>query len=371
MNINRNNYEEYFLLYADNELTDSEKAEVLMFLKENKDLESEFRMIHHTICKPDASIALGDKSFLLKGDEAPVINEKNYEEVFVLYHDNELSDKQKKQTEDFLTRHAQLKNEFELIGLARLIPEDAVVFPNKRLLYRKERGRVVPVIFWRALAAAIFIGCGLWATQLYLQKGRGKSSLTVRSIPVKQIAPVPEKKPVNTIVQSPARNAKPAGTEIIPGKEKSRKPLSHKNGNVLVKASVKKQPGEVNLTNRAPEKINSDGKITNEVVNANEKIKNISKDQITGNNAVEPSKELTGNALIKVNEVQPVMNAQSTSYVSDANDNTQNYVFYDVTSEEFKKTKVSGFLKKVKRIISRNNPISRLISGDDRQVVSN
>ena len=70
MNINRNNYEEYFLLYADNELTDSEKAEVLMFLKENRDLEAEFRMLHHTICKPDASIALGDKSFLLKGDEA-------------------------------------------------------------------------------------------------------------------------------------------------------------------------------------------------------------------------------------------------------------------------------------------------------------
>ena len=57
-----------------------------------------------------------------------VINEKNYEEVFVLYHDNELSDKQKKQTEDFLARHAQLKNEFELIGLARLIPEDACCF---------------------------------------------------------------------------------------------------------------------------------------------------------------------------------------------------------------------------------------------------
>ena len=39
MNVNRNNYEEFFLLYADNELTDLQKAEVLMFLKENKDLE--------------------------------------------------------------------------------------------------------------------------------------------------------------------------------------------------------------------------------------------------------------------------------------------------------------------------------------------
>ena len=101
MNINRNNYEEYFLLYADNELTDSEKAEVLMFLKQNKDLEEEFRMIHHTISKPDVNVELADKSFLLRKNEGSFINEKNYEEVFVLYHDNELTDKQKKETEEF------------------------------------------------------------------------------------------------------------------------------------------------------------------------------------------------------------------------------------------------------------------------------
>jgi len=64
MNINRNNYEEYFLLYADNELIDSEKVEVIMFLKNNKDLEKEFVMINNTISKPDISVGLADKSFL-------------------------------------------------------------------------------------------------------------------------------------------------------------------------------------------------------------------------------------------------------------------------------------------------------------------
>ena len=68
MDIDRNNYEEYFLLYADNELTDSEKADVLMFLKENKDLEEEFRMIHYTISKPDANVELADKSFLFRNN---------------------------------------------------------------------------------------------------------------------------------------------------------------------------------------------------------------------------------------------------------------------------------------------------------------
>src|ERR1035437_1250834 len=98
MDINRDNYEEYFLLYADNELTDSEKVEVIMFLKQNKDLENEFRMIHHTISNPDVSVELTDKSFLFRNNATSFINEKNYEEVFVLYHDNELTDKQKLET---------------------------------------------------------------------------------------------------------------------------------------------------------------------------------------------------------------------------------------------------------------------------------
>lgn len=375
MNINRNNYEEYFLLYADNELTDSEKAEILMFLKENRDLEEEFRMIHHSICKPDISVELADKSFLLRGNAESFINEINYEEVFVLYHDNELTDKQKKETEDFLSLHTQLKNEFELIGLAKLIPDYSVIFPNKKKLYKKEKtGKVVPIMFWRMLAAAIFIGFGLWITQLYIQKGKEKPAAALQSIPAKQTEPVieknllPEKKPVNTTVQSSGRNSKPSRTEIIREKEELQKSMSQKNTNssALVRTSVKAQkPDQENLTNQSPEKIN------NEIVIANQKIKNISKEQIAGGNTIEPSKEIAQNAIETNENVQPVMYAQNSSYISDANDNGQNYVFYDITTQEFKKTKVGGFLKKVKRVIERNNPISRLFSGDERQDVSN
>ena len=71
------------------------------------------------------------------------------------------------------------------------------------------------------------------------------------------------------------------------------------------------------------------------------------------------------------NKAEPVADAQNASYVQNANDNNQNYVFYDITTEEFRKTKVGGFLKKVKRVIVRNNPISRLLTGDEGLVVSN
>ena len=59
------------------------------------------------------------------------------------------------------------------------------------------------------LAAAVFIGCGLWITDLYIQKGHEKPAVAVQSIPAKQIPAVlkklnvpPKKEPVNTIVHS-------------------------------------------------------------------------------------------------------------------------------------------------------------------------
>ena len=58
MNINRNNYEEYFLLYADNELSAAEKNMVEMFVKQNTDLEEEFIMFQQSVVKPDNTISL-------------------------------------------------------------------------------------------------------------------------------------------------------------------------------------------------------------------------------------------------------------------------------------------------------------------------
>jgi len=374
MNIDRNNYEEYFLLYADNELTDSEKTEVLMFLKENKDLEEEFRMIHHTICKPDVNVEFEDKSFLLRGKTQTFINEKNYEEIFVLYHDDELTTEQKKETGDFLFHHPKLKNEFELIGLARLRPENSLVFPNKKKLLRKEEpGKVVPVMFWRALVAAAFIGSGIWITQLYIQKGKEGPAAALQSGPAKHSAPVVERNPVgvkksnNTLVQSSVRNPQTAGAQLTHKKGKLPGLLTRKNRvPELVHTSLKtKKQTRDNVAGQPLEKINTGA------VALNEKIKNITGEQIPEDNAMESSKELTRNAIQAHDNVPPVTHVSNSSDVSDPGDNGQNYVFYDITTEEFKKTKIGGFLKKVKRVIERNNPISRLLSGDDRQVVSN
>ena len=208
MDINRDNYEEYFLLYADNELTDSEKAQVLMFVKDNKDLEEEFRMIHYTIARPDLSIGFTNKSFLLKNDPSSFINEKNYEEVFVLYHDKELTEDQKNETKEFLYAHPQLKNDFDLIGLARLTPENEILFPVKKILYKKEKpGKVISIVFWRVAAAAVLLGFGLWIAYSYLKTpekivATNTKSINQRSSDSKAINnTVPKKEITNAVTQ--------------------------------------------------------------------------------------------------------------------------------------------------------------------------
>jgi hypothetical protein len=362
MNIDRHNYEEYFLLYADNELTDSEKAEVLMFVKHNKDLEEEFRMIHHTISKPDMNLELTDKSFLFRTTQTKFINENNYEEIFVLYHDNELTEKEKLETEEFLSIHKKIKDEFDLIGLARLTPESSVVFPNKKILYKKEKsGKVVPVLFWRMLAAAVIIGFGLWIANLYFQKPVKSNIPIVHSIPVKNSLPkiekniVPEKKTIEVVAQSLELTNKNSEKERSKKKEKT---LYQKN--IVTKKSVKE-----NNTNQLPEKI------SNETLVTNQEVKNITDEDITAINKIDPTKELAQRAVQSNNEMtKPDSYAKTVSYIENEDTNNQNYAFYDVTADKFKKTKVGGFLKKVKRVVERNNPIARLLSRDDRQVAS-
>jgi hypothetical protein len=75
MQINRQSYEEYFLLYADGELNESEKKAVEEFIGQNPDLAGELSLIQETVLKPDGSIIFENKELLFKdeSDERKVI----------------------------------------------------------------------------------------------------------------------------------------------------------------------------------------------------------------------------------------------------------------------------------------------------------
>ena len=163
--INRNNYEEYFLLYADNELDAEMKLAVEDFVQQNTDLAIELEMLLKTKSAPE-EMFFNDKDLLLR-TEGNSINETNYEEYFLLYIDNELSTAKREEVEMYVLQHPKLQKEF--INLKQVIlTQETISYGNKEDLYRTEKKRTVYMRPWRLAAAAIFIGVsalGWWLWQ--------------------------------------------------------------------------------------------------------------------------------------------------------------------------------------------------------------
>ena len=68
MEINRNNYETFFLLYLDRELNPSEMSDVEKFVAENVDLQKEFSLLRQTILVP-APIVFDQKELLFRKED--------------------------------------------------------------------------------------------------------------------------------------------------------------------------------------------------------------------------------------------------------------------------------------------------------------
>jgi hypothetical protein len=156
MKVDRHNYEDYFLLYVDNELTVEQRKQVELFIKENPDLEEELVMLQQSRLVPE-TIVFEEKHLLMKGENNSFMNLNNYEEWLVLYVDNELSDEEKITVEKFAASHLHVRKELDLFEQTKLQPNQ-FNFPNKNLLYRnKERVRIISMVWWRVAAAAILI----------------------------------------------------------------------------------------------------------------------------------------------------------------------------------------------------------------------
>jgi len=68
MDINRNNYETFFLLWLDRELDPADLGKLEGFLKENADLQKEFTLLQQTVLFPP-DIVFEQKETLLREEE--------------------------------------------------------------------------------------------------------------------------------------------------------------------------------------------------------------------------------------------------------------------------------------------------------------
>ncbi len=180
MNINRHNYESFFMLYIDNELSVEEKQAVDAFVKDNTDLKAELEQFLLAVL-PIEAFSFVNKAHLLQKETFTEAEEEN----LLLLLDGELNAAEAQILEDKINKQPAFAAAWATLKKTKLnAAADVLVFANKDLLYRKEE-KVRPLYFMlRWAAAAAVIGIGFYAGFKMLNKEEnslplGKTTATI------------------------------------------------------------------------------------------------------------------------------------------------------------------------------------------------
>jgi len=159
MDINQNNYESFFLLYVDNELSAAERLCVEAFIQEHPLLAAELE-IFKAMVLPAEETRMADKNMLYRS----AAMEQNMQEAMLLKLDNELSAEGSKELMGKIGNDESIRVGWELLKKTKLDANDRISFPHKQSLYRREKpSAVVYGRFTRWAVAAALIAAGFFA----------------------------------------------------------------------------------------------------------------------------------------------------------------------------------------------------------------
>jgi hypothetical protein len=165
MIINRKNYETYFLDYLEGNLEPSLVREFLVFLETNPDLKAEFNIFREIFIEADHEVLFPDKDNLKK-KYIPVgeINADNIEFHLVSLMEGDADEVSQKDIYKFLELNPAYQKQLDEIKATKLIPDDSVVYPDKKNL--KKRTPIIPLrvigIAAASVAALFLITLGIF-----------------------------------------------------------------------------------------------------------------------------------------------------------------------------------------------------------------
>ena len=341
MNINRNNYEEYFLLYVDNELSAAERNMVEAFVAANADLQEELLMLQQSTARPDA-VEFAGKEKLLKPEAVDAATE----EKLLLLLDGELKGTEKENLILLINTDNSIQKEWELL-LQTKLPVSKIIFENKASLYKKEESKVVPIKWWRAAAAAMLIGFGLWGAVSYLNKSEKVAGKTETAK-----TPLPAGRNTGNSIAAPAvKNEKP----VV---EKERE-----TGAVAKNIEKKKTVEEIKITAPKVEKpfLPKQEETINNIVL--EKQSNDMPEPANENiNEPESNKNTTASVPVeketnKVENSNQNQDAPANTLASNTPAKEYNTFEEDDGNDNRRRSKIGSFFKRAKRVIERKTKI--------------
>jgi hypothetical protein len=348
MNINRNNYENFFLLYADGELCAADKQATDDFLIANPDLKKEFVLLQQTVADPEEIIFPLKNDLLKTGQLDEALMEK-----LLLKLDNE-SNQTETSFKELLANNTHAGKEFEFLKRLKLDAEDTFIFQNKALLFKREKDNVVISGFVRWAAAAAIIGFGIFLGLKLLSK-RQEGTVAVNSNNNKEnfikseiVPQVKSEVIVKSSLNIPQKNA----AEKVIGKAEALDNIA-----TAVKENKKQN---VPVTNKNIVTFNNQNE--EKVVLAKKEAIVFPQQNIAPD--VQPQLQQIAiappvNKKIAAQEDKnliPLENSFAQKTVLAENENTDNKILY-MDEDEIKRTKAVGFFKKIKRVIERTAKI--------------
>ncbi len=139
--INQNNYETYFMLYVDNELSVAEREAVLLFVEDHPTYKQEFDMMNTLLLHPDLSIRFMHREDLHQGIADAEMIDYRYE------------------------------------------PDHNIVYVDKKQLYRVEKKSLVGLLRPMAVAATLLLMLGLTWLIIPSRLDNGIAKATFSQVP--------------------------------------------------------------------------------------------------------------------------------------------------------------------------------------------
>lgn len=374
MTINRHNYEEFFILYLDNELSIGERRQVDLFVQQHPDLGEELQMLQQTRLDVDSSIVFEGKESLMQLPSLELINSKNYEEWLVQYVDNELNHEQNASVEIYAASNSTAGAALDVLLKTKLQPDNSITFFNKESLYRREEApvrRIVPVLWWR-IAAAVLLLITLTIGGLTFFRNKGttpdKGLVNIKDVP-KNTTPalVDEKKSAikdELVVTQP--NSDQSTEEQSSSQKEEQINRQKDNDQILVKKIDRSvNPVRKSIEDNTPVIAKQNDNNPNNLPDAR---RNPNMNGAPKNYAVLAALDETALTKLKENPSRPpVTSGRSGSFIQTKNTLTNDN---DVAvNEPENKTKFRGLLRKITRTFEKTTNI-KATDEDDRLLVA-
>lgn len=138
ININRNNYEEYFLDFHDGQLSPEDENILFSFLAKNPDLKAEFDLVKmDSLIEENKNIVFSNKTAFKKTSILGELTDDNFDELCIAKIEGDLNNYELLMFEEFV-RTISREKDLKLYELTKLSSDTSITFKDKSKIKKQE-----------------------------------------------------------------------------------------------------------------------------------------------------------------------------------------------------------------------------------------